>query len=401
VSTQQARSRRQVEEALREAIAEHGPITFAEFMEIALYGPGGFYEQPPIGERAHFVTNPHVHPVFGRLLAHALRSLWESIGSPEPFHLVELGAGDGTLAAQVRPELADVPKEYVAVERSSGARQALSELDPPVRVVAGLEALDQHLHGCIVANELLDNLPFRRAALDDHGGVLEILVDDRDGRFVPVRRLFPDGDDEVREAIPTLAPGTDGPVPLGALHLVDRLARVLRRGYALLIDYAAGPNAEIHGYREQRTVSDILDSPGTADITAGVDFGMLAERAEALGLRSFAAVTQRSALLALGYERWAEDERKLQAEAQDRRSGREAVAAWSGRNAAALLVDPAGLGGLRWWLLATQGLDAPEWLLEALATDMKDGVPVLSEDAGMMVVDVSGRRRRPRRTRCP
>ena len=401
VSTDRASSGRHVEAALREAIAEHGPITFAEFMEIALYGPGGFYEQPPIGERAHFVTSPHVHPVFGGLLARALRSLWESIGSPEPFRLVELGAGDGTLAAQLRHELADVPKEYVAVERSSGARQALGELDPPIRVVAGLEALDQHVHGCIVANELIDNLPFRRATRDEDNGLLEVLVGYRDGRFIPIRRPFPDDDEEVREAAPNLAPGTEGPVPLGALHLVDRLARVLRRGYALLIDYAAGPHAEIHGYREQRTVPDILDSPGTADITAGVDFALLARRAEALGLRSFDAVTQRSALLALGYERWAEDERRRQAGAQDRRSGREAVAAWSGRNAAALLVDPAGLGGLRWWLLATQGLDPPEWLREALATDMKEGVHVMSEDAWMMVVDVSGRRRRRRRTRCP
>src|SRR5438105_15781162 len=92
---------------IRRAIEERGPISFAEFMELALYGPGGFYEDPPIGEHGHFVTSPHVHPVFGVLLGRCLRSLWEALDRPVPFGVVELGAGDGTLARQLLPALGD------------------------------------------------------------------------------------------------------------------------------------------------------------------------------------------------------------------------------------------------------------------------------------------------------
>ena len=99
-------------------------------------------------------------------------------------------------------------------------------------------------------------------------------------------------------------------MPEGAVHLIERLARILRRGYAVLIDYASGPQAEVHGYREQREVEDVLAAPGATDITAGVDFGLLSRRAERLGLASFPPVSQRSALRALGYDRWAERYRR-------------------------------------------------------------------------------------------
>ena len=80
------------------AIEDHGPISFAEYMEIALYARGGFYDAPPVGTAGHFVTSPHIHPLFGELLARGLRGLWERLGRPDPFRVVEAGAGDGTLA---------------------------------------------------------------------------------------------------------------------------------------------------------------------------------------------------------------------------------------------------------------------------------------------------------------
>jgi hypothetical protein len=140
-------------------------------------------------------------------------------------------------------------------------------------------------------------------------------------------------------------------------------------------------------------VEDVVARPGSADITAGVDFRTLAGLAEALGLRSFEPVTQRSALTVLGYEQWASDERRRQGEALDRRSGREAVAAWSGRNAAAELISERALGRLRWWLLATPGMPEPRWLSEAAARDLADAMTVPDEGThGFMSFDIRRRR---------
>jgi SAM-dependent MidA family methyltransferase len=365
--------RREPTSSIVRAIEERGPISFAEFMELALYGPGGFYEEPPVGERGHFVTSPHVHPVFGQLLGAAIRQCWSRLGEPRPLQIVEVGAGDGTLAVQVRHALSDVPKHYVAVERSEGARRALRGIEPPgIRVAASLEELDQRLDGLLVANELLDNLPFRWIRRTDEWLGNELLVTRQDARFAVIEE--PVDDPEVLTWIDRVPIGGLGVFPEGALHFVDRLARSLRRGFAILIDYAAGPVGVVHGYRRHRAVEDVLRHPGSADITVGVDFELLAGRAALLGLHAARPVTQRSALRALGYDQWAERERRRQAAAQDRRSGREAVLAWSERNAAHLLVDPAGLGGLRWLVLSAGGVRPPGWHAVAWRLDIEDGL---------------------------
>src|SRR5438477_10792253 len=129
-------------ERLRRRILAEGPVTFAEFMEVALYDPEeGFYRSVPVGARGAFVTSPHISPVFGRLVATQVEDLWELLDRPDPFTVVEAGAGDGTLAAQILEHLPAGLRRtvrYVAVERSAGARAALTRLG--VRVAERLEA---------------------------------------------------------------------------------------------------------------------------------------------------------------------------------------------------------------------------------------------------------------------
>jgi NADH dehydrogenase [ubiquinone] 1 alpha subcomplex assembly factor 7 len=335
----------QVAEALRRAIRDHGPISFAEYMELALYGPGGFYEGPPVGAAGDFVTSPHVHEVFGAMLGVAVRQLSDALGSPSPLRIAEVGAGDGTLAVQLLGALTDLDVDYAAIDVSPGARSALSAIDG-VRAATDL-ADAPHV---VIANELLDNLPFRRLR-----GDREIRIGMDGARFVEVEATW-DGE-----------PGpSDGEaiVPDGSLAFIDRLVRRLTRGYALVIDYGAvgSSGGGIHGYRGHRLVDDVLLDPGSSDITAGVDFATIARRAAERGLTAFPTVTQHDALLALGFEAWLRQELERQAALLDAREGLEAVRAWSGRSRARLLVDPSALGRFRWLLLASPGLPSPPWL---------------------------------------
>ncbi len=350
---------------IREVIHERGPITFAEYMLHALYGPGGFYERPPIGTSGHFVTSPHVHPVFSRLVGVAIEELWLLLGRPVPFPVVEVGAGDGALARELVRGFARgrVKVSYMAVELSAGARTALSAIGG-VRVAAALGELDPIDGGVVVANELLDNLPFRRVRMREEP--MEVRIGLEGDRLVEAE--VPCGD-ELSELLPGLDPGEEVTVPVGALAFVDELATHLSRGYALLIDYGTleGRGGVAHGYRGHRVLDDILDDPGGADITAGVNLGVVVRRAEERRLAHLAPVPQWAALVALGFEGWARSELERQTALLESGHGLDAVRAWEGRGRARLLVDPGALGALRWLVFSTPGLPEPPWVERARA----------------------------------
>jgi NADH dehydrogenase [ubiquinone] 1 alpha subcomplex assembly factor 7 len=354
---------------IRRAIEERGPISFGEYMALALYGPGGFYDRPPVGRGGHFLTSPHVHPVFAELLLRAALDLWEGLGRPEPLPIVEVGAGDGTLAADILRLLGERPGpavDYAVVERSAGARAALVDL--PVRVVERMGDAGRPDATVVVANELLDNLPFRRVR-GTRDGIVEIRIDVGRNRLLEVDAPCDAKIAKLAAELGPLAPGQEAVVPTGALRFMDELATTLRRGYALLIDYgsAHGPSSDVHGYRDHRVLADVLRDPGSADITAGVDFGAIVRKAERGGLRSLGLVSQRDALLALGFAEWNEVQLDRQGSLLAQGKGGRATRVWEGRGRASLLVDPEGLGRQKWLLLATADLTAPPWLVQALA----------------------------------
>ncbi|MDP9241549.1 MAG: SAM-dependent methyltransferase [Actinomycetota bacterium] len=337
------------------AIDERGPITFAEYMELALYAPGGFYDAPPVGAAGHFVTSPHVHEVFATLLPEALRELWEHLDRPGHLRVVEVGAGDGTLARQLLERWAGLPVDYTAVERSEGARAELSKL--PVTVARDLREVGPISGGYVLANELLDNLPFRRVRGSERGP-MEIRVGLEDARLVEIQTPC---SVELQQLAGAIELGEELAVPVGAFRFIDDLAVTLHDGYALLIDYEGGRN-DLHGYRGQRVVEVDLDHPGSTDITAGVNLRAIARHAERAGFEVFPTVSQTSALTSLGYDRWVAQERERQGALLRGDAGTEAVRAWSSRNAAAELVDPAALGRLVWLTLATRGGEPPSWI---------------------------------------
>ena len=347
--------------AIAEEIGRLGPMRFDRYMELALYAPGGYYDDPPIGAgpAGDFVTSPHVHEVFGQLVAMAIRGVLEAMDSPAQAELVEVGAGDGTLMMALLPELDDLGLRVTAVERSSGARAALAAIGG-LEIRGSMPATSSPV--VVLAHELADNLPFRRLRATPEG-IVEVHVGTDGDRFVEV--LEPLGNDLRHPA--GLGEGDEAIVPTGAASFVTETLTGSSPRALLVIDYGTdrGAGGPAHGYAAHRVVKDLLVAPGETDITAGVDFGFLADAARASGLQPFPTVSQHEALIALGLETWLRTELERQQDLLNTGRGADAVRAWGGRSRATMLADPAGLGRFRWFLVTTPDVDEPAWLRAA------------------------------------
>src|SRR5262245_40067455 len=198
---------------LRELIADRiktsGPISFAEFMDLSLYHPElGYYARSAqkTGRAGDFFTSVDVGPIFGALLAKQFAGMWrvmqeKGVGRgfqvmqgktpPDPFDLVEAGAGNGRLARDILDSAQHEDPEFYAgvrlslVEQSPAARAAqLDTLGPHASLLKhSAAALPDETAGVIFANELLDALPTHVVLMTERG-LREVFVDFRDDRFV-------------------------------------------------------------------------------------------------------------------------------------------------------------------------------------------------------------------------
>ena len=258
---------------IRGAIERAGTISFRDFMSLALYGEHGFYSQAgSAGRRGDFITSPEVGPLFGAVLARALDEWWGELGSPNDFVVVEVGAGPGTLARAV---IAAQPEclrsgSYVAVEFSGEQRRRHPDSVHSVR-----ELPRSIEHGVVIANELLDNLPFRLFVFD--GGWREARVAvNGDGNFVEVlgERV------ETPTGFPETAPhGSRLPLQDSAREWIATARSTVRRGRVVVIDYCTPQTVELvampwrewlRTYRSHERGSHYLRNAGTQDITAQV-----------------------------------------------------------------------------------------------------------------------------------
>lgn len=344
-------------------IRARGPLPFAAYMDLALYDPAeGFFAGAPVGEAAHFVTSPHVSPVFATLLATQLGDAWHAMGRPSPFVVVEAGAGDGTLAGTLRTAAARTEwapaLRYVCIEQSPVARGAIAARG--IEAYATIEeAAPEPVEGVVFANELFDNIPFHRIRRRGEQWV-EVYVGEREERLVEVEG--PAGDEALQAIGSPVAGGAEQPSSPVARRTVASLARILARGYLIVFDYGfvAGEDpGPVRGYRGQRLVVDLLADPGGADITGPVDFDALADGARGAGLRVWGPVSQRDAMLALDYRSVLELLRARQGQLERAGAWREAVSLFNQRSEAAMLVDAQGLGALKVLAAATPGLPPP------------------------------------------
>lgn len=247
------------------------PLRFDEYLHEALYGPHGFYRTGGrAGRRGDFLTSPEVGPLFGAVLARWIDAEAERLGHPADFRVVEVGAGPGTLARSVLQAAPHLAGRYVAVELSDEQRLLHPE------GVESREVLDERgIVGVIIANELLDNLPFRLAVHD--GGWREAFVRvERDRSVVEVLVPAP----AEWGVLPATAPhGARVPIQDGAGSWVSATRAALDEGTVLAVDYCTPRTAELstvpwrewlRTYRGHERGSHYLRDGGMQDITAQV-----------------------------------------------------------------------------------------------------------------------------------
>lgn len=311
---------------LRRDIEQNGPITFARFMQRALYEPGlGYYatsELRPTRE-GDFLTAPELHPIFGRAVAAQVGEMWQRLGGPADFVVREYGAGRQTLSAAIGDRF-----RYEPIEAGD---------ERPSAVVTGV----------VLANEFLDALPVHRVTRAD-ARLQEVFVDWSGAAFVDVVRQLSDPRlatwFEDRQIV--LDEGQIAEVCLAMLDWLAEVAATLARGYVLIFDYGL-PATELYGpgrqtgtlraFRSHHVSSDILSGVGRQDLTAHVDLDALADGARAAGLDVIGWTTQAEFLVGNGMAELLEQERRAAGED------------WAGqlelRSSVGRLLDPRQLGG--------------------------------------------------------
>ena len=307
------------ESEVRRRIHEHGKITLAEFMEIALYWPqGGHYTgREPVGAQGDFYTSPAVHPAFGALLAVQLFQMWRILGDPSPFTVLELGAGNGLLCRDISSYAEQLPEGFPAAlryfcidRRSSTSLEA--GLTGTGRVMA--EGLPfKGIVGCVLSNEYLDAFPVHQVTMTDNG-LKEIYVALQDGDLVEITSELsePGLAGRFAELGINLIEGQTAEVNLELDRWSQSVSEALVRGFVLTVDYgrtaqdlydpAVRRRGTLVTYQQHVQTDAPLTMIGRQDITAQVDFTSTAQAGETAGLENLGLVTQREFLFNLGME---------------------------------------------------------------------------------------------------
>jgi SAM-dependent MidA family methyltransferase len=308
-----------VDAHLRAAIGEAGGwISFARYMDLALYAPGlGYYAAGAckLGAAGDFTTAPEMTPLFGAALAAQVGAILDGTGRRE---IVELGAGTGRLAADLLRALARrdaLPSRYAILEVSPDLRarqRATLERHAPDQLprVEWLSALPATIDGAIVANEVLDAIPVHIVARRAGSYVERGVIEDR-SRGVLAFEERPAPASLATLAAARFPPAIDYLSELNpaAEALVEELGRRLVAGAALFIDYGFPRSEYFHEQRDEGTLlchhrqhvhDDPLHLPGLSDITAHVDFTAIAEAAERAGLVVAGFAAQAPFLLGCG-----------------------------------------------------------------------------------------------------
>jgi len=297
---------------IRDQIRADGPLSLAQYMALALGHPrhGYYITRDPLGSAGDFTTAPEISQMFGEMIGLWCVDVWQNLGAPSAFRLVELGPGRGTLMSDLLRAASVVPAFCAAldiwmVETSpvlTGLQQkALAAIEPPVHWTDHLASVPDG-PAIFIANEFFDALPVRQFQMTERGWRERMVGLEGEGLILA---LAPDAPGAIAADLPRNAPlGAVGELSPDSLGIASELAGRINSagGAALIIDY--GPAESGLGDSVQalkaHAFADILANPGEADLTAHVDFARLARAAHSTGVQTFGPVGQGDFLQALG-----------------------------------------------------------------------------------------------------
>jgi SAM-dependent MidA family methyltransferase len=288
-----------LESFLFQLIREHGDITFAEYMQHALYNPDwGYYTRGDqnVGRAGDFFTSVSVGCCFGTILAHRINQLWLKTGSPRNYHLIEMGANNGQLAVdilttiqQTFPDLYAI-LHYHIIEHLASVREIQSQTLSSHREKTSLHSTAKEIseqHGIILSNELIDAFPINLLQLENsRWHERNVTITDGKLTFILNERLTP----ELENFTKTLPPVNDLPDGYqtefrpGLNTHIAKFSEMLEYPHTITIDYghthssyyaASRKTGTLRCYHQHQADEEPLILPGLKDITAHVDFTQL------------------------------------------------------------------------------------------------------------------------------
>ena len=310
---------------IRARISESGNITFADFMNLSLYHPVyGYYSSPgvKIGKRGDYYTSPVVHQVFGEIILKQIIEMW-NISGGMVFTIVEMGAGDGTLCLDMlnfaKREYSDFFNnlKYIIIEESEYMKglqkERLHNAGLLNHNILWTDYSDRlfitGVNGCFLSNELIDAFPVH--IIEKRGGELkEVFVSYKDNSFIEVLDSL-STPELIRYFIPgiVLEDGQRAEVNLKALEWMRWVARSIRKGFAITVDYGY-PAEELYAshrksgtllcYYKHRVIENPYINIGEQDITSHVDFSTLIKVGEGEGMMTLGLTDQMHFLFGLG-----------------------------------------------------------------------------------------------------
>ncbi len=304
----------ELSEIIKNNIRQQGPISFHDFMEMALYYPSlGYYnsDRNKIGKEGDFYTSPVLSCLFGEMIGKQMEEMWFLLDK-KPFTIVEYGAGTGALASDILHYLKNNTAlydelNYCIIEKGEKMRRLQKELlSEKVSWHDSVKKIPA-INGCILSNELLDNFPVHKVMMKDE--LMEVFVDYKNDFHEVLKPADEDLKKYFSELDVVLPKDYCTEINLNAIEWLEDISESLQSGFVLTIDYGFS-SAEL--YSVKRSAGTILcykgheinDSPydriGAQDITAHVNFSALALWGEKLGLKCCGYTSQSNFLRSLG-----------------------------------------------------------------------------------------------------